>query len=127
MLLDIGQTHASLGMLNRPGDGLAQGLTSDGATGLANGHQACVSPIDGTVVLQLTHQSGVHQDDELHMPCLAISVPELTLAHAQVLLPVSVKGLCSGPSSSVNLQHTMRFPMGAVGDKYFARHCCISF
>jgi len=66
MLLDVGQTHAFLCMFNRPGERLAQGLTSDRATVLADGHQACMSPVEGAVVLQLAHQSGVHQDDEVH-------------------------------------------------------------
>ena len=93
MLLDIGQTHASLGVFNCPGDGFTSGLAGDSTTGLANGHQACMSPIDGTVVLQLAHQGGVHQDDELHVACLATSVAELTLAHAVWLSDIDTSRL----------------------------------
>src|SRR3712207_6660675 len=87
-MLYFGQTHAFTGTFNGPGKRLAKGLASDGATGQASGHQACVSPIQSAVMLQLAHQSSVYQDDEVHMPALAYPVPELTLAHAQVLLPV---------------------------------------
>jgi hypothetical protein len=74
--------------------------------------RAIVRPGQGTIVLQLAHESGVHQEDEMCMAGLAMPVPELTIAHAQVLLPVSVKGLGSGPATLVDLQHAMGFPMG---------------
>ena len=120
MELDIGQTHALLRTFNRPGERLPQGLARDSTAGLADGHQACVSPIEGAVVLHLAHQSGVRQGDEMHVPGLAHSVPELTLAHAQVLLPVPVKGLRPGPAPLVHLEDTMRLPVGAIGDENLA-------
>src|SRR4026208_1582863 len=98
-MLNVGQTHASLRLLDGPSQGLAQGFTRDAATGLADGRQANMSPIERTAVLQLAHQSGVHQDDEVHVPGLAHPVPELTRTHAQMLLPVTVKGLGSTPAS----------------------------
>ena len=73
-MLNIGQTHPVLSLLNRPGKRLSQGLASDGATGLADGHQAYVSPFEGAVVLQLAHQCGIHHHDEVHVPGLAHSV-----------------------------------------------------
>src|SRR5689334_8212763 len=98
MGLDVGQTLSKLNLLNHPGDRFAQGLAEDRATGLADGRQACLSPFLRTVLLQLTHQSSVRQEDEIHVPGLALATPELTRAHAQVLLPVPVEGLCSCPA-----------------------------
>ena len=63
-----------------------------------------MSPLERTVVLQLAHQSGVRQHDEVHVPGLAHSVTQLTLTHAQVLLPVPVVGLRAGPASLIDLQ-----------------------
>ena len=88
MGLDFGQTLALLNLLDHPGDGFAQGLAKHGATGLADGRQACVSPFLRTVVLQLCHQSAVRQEYEIHVPCLALAFPELTLTHTQMLFPV---------------------------------------
>lgn len=104
-----------------PGKGLAKDFTHDGTTGLADGHQVCVSLLESTVVLEVAHQRGVRQDNEVHVPGLASPVPELTLAHAQLLLPVSVKGLCPCPASLVDLQDPVSFPVGAVGDEHLAR------
>lgn len=82
-MLDIGQTHALLSLLDGPCKRLSQGFTGDGATGLADGHQACLSPIKGAVVLQLAHQGGVHQHDEVHVPGLAHPITQLAVVHAQ--------------------------------------------
>lgn len=104
-----------------PGDGVAQGLARDRATGIADSHQASVGPVQGTVVLQLAHQGGVHQEDEMHMAGLVMSVPELAIAHAQMLLSVPVAGLGSGPTSFVDLEDAVGFPMGSVRDQNLAR------
>ena len=76
-------------------------------------------PFHCTVVLHVTHQGGIRQDDQMHVPCLAIAVSELTRAHTQVLLPVPVEGLCPGPASLVALKDAMRFPVSPVGDQDF--------
>jgi hypothetical protein len=39
LMLYFGQTHAALGMLNRPGKSIAEGFACDAQTGLADGHQ----------------------------------------------------------------------------------------
>ena len=119
-MLNVGQTHAVLRPFDRPRQGVGQGFTRDAATGLADGHQANVSPLKGAVVLQLAHQGGVHQDDEVHVPGLAHPVPELTFTHAQVLLPVAMKGLGSGPASFVDFQDAVRFPMRPIRDQDLA-------
>lgn len=110
-----------LSLFNRPDKRLAQGFARDGATGLADGHQACVRPIEGAVVLHLAHQSGGRQGDKIHVPGLAHPIPELTVAHTQMLLPVPVKGLRPAPAPLGDLQDAMRFPVRAIGDKDRAR------
>src|SRR3954468_21143901 len=97
MRLDCGQTLPILHLFDYPGDGFPQRLAEHGATGLADGRQACVSPFLRTVMPQLRHQSAVRQEHEIHMPGLALATPELTRAHAQMLLPVPMEGLSSCP------------------------------
>src|SRR5215212_8362558 len=100
-MLNIGQSHALLSLLDRPSERLGKRFASNSATGLADCHQARVSPLECTVVLQLAHQSGIHHHDQIHVPCLAHSVTQLTLAHAQMLLPVPMVGLCPSPASLI--------------------------
>ena len=123
-MLNIEQSHPVLRLFDRPGKRFGQRLSSDAATGLADGHQACLSPIQSAVVLQLTHQSAVHQDDEVHVSCLTHPVPELTLAHAQMLLPVPMKGLGPAPASLVDFQYPVGFPMCPVCDQDLAWFFC---
>src|SRR5205823_11344173 len=104
MGLDFGQTLPLLGLLNYPGDRFAQCLAKHGTTGLADGRQACVSPFLRTVVPQLGHQGAVRQEDEIHVPGLALALPELTLAHAQMLLAVPMEGLCSCPALAIDFE-----------------------
>jgi len=111
-MLSFGQTHPSSGMLNRSGKGLAERFARDAPTGLADGHQACVSPIQGAVAPEWMHEGGVHQHDAGHVPGLAHPVSESAIAHAQVLLPVPMRGLGPGPTSLVDLQNAdgVRWP-----------------
>src|SRR6266542_2906724 len=120
MGLDSRQTLPLLGLLNHPGDRFAQGLAEHGATGLADGRQAYVSPLLRTVVPQLGHQGAVRQEYEIHMPGLALATPELTRAHAQMLLPVPMEGLCPCPALAIGLEDAMHFPIGASGDQDLA-------
>ena len=121
MGLDFGQTLALLNLLNHPGDGFPQGLAEHGATGLADGRQACVSPFLRTVVPQLGHQGAVRQEHEIHVPGLALALPELTIAHAEMLLPVPMEGLRSCPAFAIGFEDAMHFPIGAIGDQDLAR------
>ena len=119
-MLDFGHTEAFVSTLHDPFERLAQGFTKDLPTGFADGHQAHPRPFLRTVVLQLTHQSGVRQDDKMHVPGLAHAAPELTLAHAQMLLPVPMERLCSCPALAIGLEHTMDLPIGPIGDQDLA-------
>src|SRR6266496_5483594 len=121
MGLDSGQTLPLLGLLNHPGDRFAQGLAEHGPTGLADGRQAYVSPLLRTVVPQLGHQGAVRQEYEIHMPGLALATPELTRAHAQMLLAVPMEGLRSCPALAIGLEDAMYLPIGAVGNQHLAR------
>ncbi len=121
MGLDFGQTLPLLDLLDHPSDGFAQGLTQHGTTGLADGRQACLSPFLRTVVPQLCHQGAIRQEDEIHVPCLALTFPELTVAHTQMLLSVPIEGLCSCPAFAIRLEDAMHFPVGPVADQDLAR------
>jgi hypothetical protein len=121
MGLDCGQTLPVLDLLNYPGDRFAQRFAEHGTAGLADGRQASMSPLLRTVMLQLTHQSTVRQEYEIHVPCLALATPELTRAHTQMLLPVPMEGLSSCPAFAVGLQNAMHFPIGPVGDQDLGR------
>src|SRR6266849_4785833 len=55
------------------------------------------------------------------MPGLAYAVSELTIAHAQVLLPVPMEGLRSRPAFPIGLEDAMDFPIGAIGNQDLAR------
>src|SRR5690349_7326285 len=114
MGLDCGQTLPLLNLLNHPGDRFAQGFAEHGPTGLADGRQARVSPLLRTVVPQLGHQCAVRQKYEIHMPGLALATPELTRAHAQMLLSVPMEGLGSCPALAIGLEDAMHFPRRAV-------------
>jgi len=121
MGLDIGQTLPLLDLLDYPGDRFAQGLAKHGATGLADGRQACLSPFLRTVVPQLGHQGAVRQEHEIHMPGLALATPELTRAHAQMLLPVPMEGLGSCPALPIDLKDAMHFPIRPIRHQDLAR------
>src|SRR5438093_3678088 len=118
MRFDLRHTLPLLYLFDDPGDRFAQGLAEHGATGLADGRQACLSPFLRTVVPQLGHQGAVRQEDEIHVPGLALAAPELTITHAQMLLAVPMEGLGSCPALPIGLEDAMHFPIGAVGDQY---------
>src|SRR5262249_32585047 len=120
MGLDIGQTLPLLNLLDYPGDRFAQGFAEHGPTGLADGRQACLSPFLRTVVPQLGHQGAVRQEYEIHMPRLALALPELTITHAEMLLPVPMERLGSCPAFAIGLEDAMHFPIGSIGNQDLA-------
>src|SRR5262249_30404044 len=109
-MLNLGHTEAFVGAVYNPFEGLGQRLAQQQPTGLADGRQAYMSPLLRTVVLHLAHQSGVRQDDQMHVPGLAKAVPELTLTHAQMLLAVPMEGLRSCPALAIGLEYAVHFP-----------------
>jgi hypothetical protein len=48
---------------------------------------------------------------------LAHAVPELTLAHAEMLLPVPMESLRSCPALPIGLEHTINFPIRPIRDQ----------
>lgn len=80
-----------------------------------------MSPFLRTVVLQLAHQSDIRQEDEVHVPGMALTAPELTVAHAQMLLSVPMEGLGACPALTIDLQDAMGLPVRTVGDEDLAR------
>jgi len=106
-VFDCRQTHPFTGPVDHPFERFPEDLP----TGFADGHQARLSPFLRTVVPQLTHQSGVRRDDQIHVPGLAHAVSELTLAHAQKLLPVPMESLGSCPAFPIGLEDPMDFPI----------------
>src|SRR5215213_3277314 len=123
MGLNSRQSLPLLNLLDHPGDHFAQGLAEHRATGLADGRQAYVSPLLRTVVPQLGHQGAVRQEYEIHMPGLALATPELTRAHAQMLLAVPMEGLCPCLALAIGLENAMDFPIGAIGNQDLAWFC----
>ena len=107
MGLDLWHGPALQRPLHGPTQGLPQRLAQHRSTGLADGHQAGLSPLLRTGLLQLDHDATVRQEDEIEVPGLALTTPELTLAHAQLLLPVPMEGLGAGPALAIGPQNTI--------------------
>src|ERR1044071_6550239 len=120
MGFDLRYTLPLLDLFDHPSDRFSQGLAEHGPTGLADGRQACLSPFLRTVMPQLSHQGAVRQEYEIHVPCLALATPELTITHTQMLLPVPMECLCSCPALAINFEDAMHFPIGPIGDQYLA-------
>lgn len=55
------------------------------------------------------------------MPGLAIAVPELTLAHAEMLLPVPMDGRCPWPAMPIGWEDACEFPAGTIGHQHLVR------
>src|SRR6266496_6146500 len=76
---------------------------------------------------QLGHQGAVRQEHEIHVPGLALALPELTRAHAKMLLPVPMEGLRSCPAFAIRLEDAMDFPIVRLVIKILrgsASRCC---
>src|SRR5262249_17853700 len=71
----------------------------------------------------LAHQGAGGQEHEIHMPGLALAIPELTITHTQMLLPVPIKGLRDSPALAIGLQDAMDLPVGAIGNQDFDWVC----
>ena len=65
---------------------------------------------------ELLHQQTVRQHQQVLMPCLALAVSQRTVTHTQILFTIAVKRLCTGPTISIDVQHSMNVPM------YIVRH-----
>ena len=113
--------------LDHPGDCVTESLSKHRHTGLAYGRQAFLCPLTRTALPQLTHQHTVRQEDQIHVAGLATALPELTIAHAQMLLTVPMEALCAAPATTINFQYPRHFPMGAIADENFFSIFIFSF
>ena len=107
--------------VDHPGDRIAEGFSQHRHTGLAYGRQAFLCPLTRTALPQLVHQNAMRQEDHVQVPGLAPAVPELTVAHAQMLLAVPMEALCASPAATINPQYPRNLPMGAIADENLFR------
>ena len=107
-------------LLDSPIKSRSHGLSRYRTTGFADGHQLTVSPFFRTVLPELGHEQSVRQHDQVHVPCLAPAVAQLTSSHAKLLLAVPMKGLRACPAIAINQQDPSDFPASAVGDQDLA-------
>src|SRR3954447_6153670 len=105
------------GVVHGPNQGLAQGLPCDRSTGLADGRQLLEGPFIRMALPQLFHQQTVRQHDEVHVPGLALAVTQLTVAHAQLLLAIPMKGLCARPTMPVGPYDPTGLPLDTIADQ----------
>jgi len=106
-----------LNPLDHPGDRVTESLSKHRHTGLAYGRQTFLCPLTRTALPQLTHQHTVRQEDQIHVAGLATALPELTIAHAQMLLAVPMEALGPSPATTINFQYPRHLPMGAIADE----------
>jgi hypothetical protein len=71
-------------------------------------------------LFQLAGEQTIRHHDEIHVPGLALSVTQLTIAHAEFLFSVPVKGLRARPAITVHPQDSLHFPVGSIRDQDFA-------
>jgi len=110
-------THA----IDHPIDGLPQRLAHHRSAGLPDGRQAFEGPRTRTAVAQLSHHDAVRQEDQVHVAGLATAFPELTIAHAQMLLAVPVEALGAAPAMAVHAENPMDLPLRSIRHEDFAR------
>ncbi len=78
-------------------------------------------PFHGPVEPQLTHQEAVRQHDEVRVPGLALTVTQLTIPQAQLLLAIPMKGLRACPATPIHTHDACDFPLHPVGHQDDAR------
>src|SRR5208337_3907253 len=89
-------------LLDCPGQSRAQALAEHRSTGFADGHQPMERPFTRTTQPQLTHQETVRQHDQVHVPCLALDITQLTIPEAELLLAVPMEGLRTCPAIPIH-------------------------
>jgi len=69
----------------------------------------------------------VRQEDHIHVAGLTTAIPELTIAHAQVLLAIPMKAFRASPAITVNPQNSCNFPISPVGNEDLLGSFVVSF
>src|SRR6516162_11057060 len=107
-------------LLNCPGQGCAQVLPEHCSTGFADCRQPMERPLTRTALPQLAHQETIRQHDQVHVPGLALGITQLTVAEAELLLTVPMKGLRSCPAMPVYPHDPTDFPGDPIGHQDLA-------
>src|SRR5512146_2896260 len=89
-------------LLDGPSERRAQIFPEHGSTGFADGRQSMERPLTRTALPQLAHQETIRQHDQIHVPGLALGITQLTVAEAELLLTVPMKGLRTCPAMPVH-------------------------
>lgn len=108
-------------VIDNPIDRPAQRFAQHRAAGLSDGRQTFERPGTRAAVAQLTHQDAVRQEDQIHVAGLATAFPELTIAHAQMLLAVAMEALGAAPAMAVHAEDAADLPMGLVRHEDLSR------
>src|SRR3972149_686853 len=108
-----------LDLLNDPGKGGAERLVQHRSAGFADGFQTTEGPFARTILPQLTHEQGVRQHDQVHVPGLAQAIAKLTVSHAKLLLTVPMIGLLARWSPG---RSSLRFSGGIDAANSSTRH-----
>src|SRR3972149_1618015 len=98
-----------------PGERRPHGLAQHRPAGFADGRQPTERPFLRTALPELVHEQTVRQHDQVHVPCLAPAVPQLTITHAKFLLAVSMESLRARPAMAIDLPDPTDFPGYPVG------------
>src|SRR6516225_6046011 len=107
-------------LLDRPSQSRAQVLTEHCSTGFADCRQPMDRPLTRTALPQLAHQETIRQHDQVHVPGLALGITQLTVAEAELLLTVPMKGLRSCPAMPVHSHDPTHFPGDPIGHQDLA-------
>src|SRR5512135_407481 len=107
-------------LLDRPGQRCAQVLPEHGSTGFADGRQSMERPLTRTALPQLAHQETIRQHDQIHVPGVALGITRLTVAVAELLLAVPMKGLRTCPALPVHPHDSTHFPGDPIGHQDLA-------
>ena len=72
-------------------------------------------PLTRTVLPQLAHQETIRQHDQIHVPGVALGITQLTVAEAELLLTVPMKGLRTCPAMPVDPHDPTHLPGDPIG------------
>src|SRR5271165_4129531 len=107
-------------LLDCPGQRRAQVFAEHCSTGFADCRQSMERPLTRTALPQLAHQETIRQHDQVHVPGLALGITQLTVAEAELLLTVPMKGLRTCPAMPVYPHDPSHFPGDPIGHQDLA-------
>src|SRR3954468_1167087 len=107
-------------LLDCPSQRCAQVFPKHSPTDFADCRQPMERPLTRTVLPQLAHQETIRQHDQVHVPGLALGITQLTVAEAELLLTVPMKGLRACPAMPVHPHDPTHFPGDPIGHQDLA-------